>query len=356
MKRFLLLLPGPMQVPDPVAKAAERPLFFHRSPQYMEFRARLESRIQPLFGTTSDILFLSSPGTGAMESAIVNMNSPGDEIIVMVGGAFAERWAAIGEAFGLKVHRAELDWRQGASLDDVHRAMDQWPDASVIYITWSESSTGVLIELDAIGQAVRERNKWIIADAVSGLAVSPLDMDGWKIDSVVVGSQKGLMLPPGLGLVAVGPRAWERSKTARSPRFTWDWSAYIGQVPVTPPLSLMHQLDAALDLIDGMGPAGVYKRRAEVAERIRGLVEGSGMEIFAKRPGNGITGVIAPGSFDIPRFLERLRDEHSILIAGAPGKLNGEIFRIGHVGHLTDEEVGYFSDSFEKALAAESRN
>ena len=270
MKRFLLLLPGPMQIPDRVVQAAERPLFFHRSPEYMEFRARLESRVQPLFGTSSDILFLSSSGTGAMESAIVNMTSPGSEIIVMVGGAFAERWAAIGDAFGLKVHRADVDWRQGPSADDVRRAMKQWPDASVIYLTWSESSTGVLTDLAAIGQAVRDQNKWLVADAVSGLAVSPLDMEGWNIDAVVVGSQKGLMLPPGLGLVAIGPRAWERSKTARSPRFTWDWSSYIGKVPVTPPLSLMHQLDAALDLIDDMGPGGVYKRRAAVASRIRG--------------------------------------------------------------------------------------
>jgi aspartate aminotransferase-like enzyme len=343
-----------MQVPDEVAKAAERPLFAHRSPEYMKFRARLEARVQPLFGTTSDILFLSSSGTGAMESAIVNMNSPGDEIIVMVGGVFAERWAAIGEALGLKVHRGEVDWRQGPSVDDVRRAMDQWPDASVVYITWSESSTGVLIELDAIGKAVRDRHKWIVADAVSGLAVSPMDMDGWNIDTVVVGSQKGLMLPPGLGLVGVGPRAWERSKTARSLRFTWDWASYVGQVPVTPPLSLMHQLDAALDLIDDMGPGGVYKRRAEVAKRIRDLVEGNGLEIYAKRAGNGITGVIVPPSFDIQRFLQRLRDEYSILIAGAPGKLNGEIFRIGHVGHLSDEDTDYFSESFEKVLTAES--
>ena len=354
MKRFLLLLPGPMQVPDQVAKAAERPLFFHRSPEYMEFRARLESRVQPLFGTKSDILFLSSSGTGAMESAIVNMTSPGGEIIVMVGGTFAERWASIGEAFGLEVHRAQVDWRQGPSVDDVRRAMEQWPDATVIYLTWSESSTGVLVGLEAIGRAVRDQNKWLVADAVSGLAVSPLDMDGWNIDAVVVGSQKGLMLPPGLGLVAIGPRAWERSKTARSPRFTCDWSSYIGQVPVTPPLSLMHQLDAALDMIDEMGPSGVYKRRSEVAERMRALVEENGLEVFAKRPGNGITGGIAPPSLDIERFRRCLRDEYSILIAGAPGKLNGEIFRIGHVGHLTDAEVEYFSESFEKALTAAS--
>ena len=353
MKRFLLLLPGPMQIPARVAKAGERPLFAHRSPEYMQFRARLESRVQPLFGTSSDILFLSSPGTGAMESAIVNMNSPGDEIIVMIGGVFAERWAAIGEAFGLKVHQAETDWRHGPSLDDVRRAMDRWPDASVVYVTWSESSTGVLIELVAIGQAVRDQNKWLVADAVSGLAISPLDMDGWNIDAVVVGSQKGLMLPPGLGLVAVGSRAWERSKTALSPRFTWDWSSYLAKVPVTPPLSLMHQLDAALDWIDEMGPGGVYRRRAAVAARIRGLVEGNGLEVYAKRPGNGITGCIAPPSFDIQRVIERLRDEYSIVIAGAPGKLNGKIFRIGHVGHLTDEEIDYFAQSFEKALASE---
>ncbi len=354
MKRYLLLLPGPMQVPDAVAEAGGRPLFFHRSPEYMEFKSRLESRIQPLFGTTSDILFLSSSGTGAMESAVVNMTSPGSEIIVMVGGVFAERWAAIGNGFGLKVHCADVDWRVGPSVADVRQAMERWPEASVIYLCWSESSTGVLSAVEAIGQVVRERDKWLVVDAVSGLAVSPLQMDEWNIDAVVVGSQKGLMLPPGLGLVAIGSRAWERSKAARSPRFTWNWSSYIDQVPVTPPLSLMHQLDAALDIIDGMGPGGVYKRRAEVADRMRHLVEANGLEVYAKRPGNGITGAIVPDAFNIGRFRARMRDDYSILIAGAPGKLSSEIFRIGHVGHLTDSEIDYFSESFEKALAAET--
>jgi aspartate aminotransferase-like enzyme len=353
MKRLLLLLPGPMQVPESVAEAAKRPLFAHRSPKFMEFKARLESRVRPLFGTTSDVLFLSAPGTGAMESAVVNMTSPGDEIIVMVGGVFAQRWAAIGEAFGLTVRRAEVDWRYGATAEDVRQAMERWPHAAVVCVTWSESSTGVLIELESIGRAVREAGKWLVADAVSGLAVSPLRMDAWDIDVVIVGSQKGLMLPPGLGLVAVGPRAWERSKTAKSPRFTWDWPPYRDQVPVTPPLSLMHQLDAAMDLIEGLGPGGVYERRAHVAERIRALVEANGLEIYAKRPGNGITGVIPSSSIDIPTLLQRLEDEYSIVIAGGLGRLKGQILRIGHVGHLTDEELNYFCESFEKVVSAE---
>ena len=354
VKRLLLMLPGPMQVPGAVAEAAGRPLFAHRSSEYMDFRCRLQSRVQPLFGTTADILFMSSPGTGAMESAIVNLTSPGEEIIVMVGGVFAERWALIGEAFGLNVHRAEVDWRLGPSADDVQSAMDRWPGAAVVYLTWSESSTGVLIELESIGRVVREREKWLVADAVSGLAVSPLAMDRWNVDVVIVGSQKGLMLPPGLGLVAVGARAWERAKAARSPRFTWDWASYRDQVPVTPPLSIMHQLDAAMDLIQDLGPGGIYQRRAEVAERVRALVQAHGMELYARRPGNGITGALVPAAIDIDRISERLEDDYGILIAGGLGKLKGAILRIGHVGHLENEELDYFCDSFARVLASES--
>ena len=354
MERLLLMLPGPMQVPDAVAEAARKPLFFHRSPRFMEFQDALRSRIRPLFGTDSaEVVFLSACGTGAMESAVVNLTSPGQEVLVMVGGVFAERWTAIAEAFRLTVHPCEVDWRSGATVDDVTRAMDQWPEAGIVFLTWSESSTGVLIDLKPIGAIVRERGKFLVADAVSGLAVSPLEMDRWNVDTVVSGSQKGLMMPPGLGVVAIGPRAMARSRSSTSPRLTWDWAPYLDRVPVTPPLSLMHQLNAALDVMDSFGPGGVYGRRREVAQTIRGLVTGLGLEVYALRPGDGITAVMAPDGMDIARFRSRLEDEFSILIAGGQGRLNGEVFRIGHVGHLTDEELEYFCESFEKAFNEE---
>jgi aspartate aminotransferase-like enzyme len=343
-----------MQVPDAVAAAAGKPLFFHRSPRFTQFQASLRKRVGPLFGTTrAEILFLSSCGTGAMESAVVNLTSPAEEVIVMVGGVFAERWVAIGKAYGLDVHAVEVDWRAGAAIDDVTRAMDRWPGARVVFVTWSESSTGVLIDLEGMGAAVRDRNKFLVADAVSGLAVSRLDMDDWQVDTVVSGSQKGLMMPPGLGLVAVGPRALEHSRSCRSPRFTWDWASYLEKVPVTPPLSLMHQLNAALDLMDAMGEGGLYRRRREVANTIRDLVRDAGLELYAKNCGDGITAVVVPHGMDTARFQHRLEDEYSILIEGGPGRLSGKILRIGHVGHLTDEELQYFCESFPKALAAE---
>jgi len=353
--RFLLFLPGPMQVPDTVAEAAKRPLFFHRSSHYEEFRFKLVSRVQPLFGTTSDVLFLGASATGAMESAVVNMTSSGEEVIVVVGGIFAERWVKIATAYGLTVRTAEVDWRSGPELKDVLAAMKRWPNASVVFITWSESSTGVLAEMDQIGKAVRERDKFLVVDAVSGLAVSPMEMDLWSLDVVVVGSQKGLMVPPGLALVAIGPRAWERNKGASMQRYYWDWSPYRTEVPVTPPLSLMFQLEAALDLIDSIGPDGIYQRRALVAARIREMLGRKGLEIYAKRPSNGITAVIAPNSMDVERFCQRLEEDYSISIAGGQGSLKGKIFRIGHVGQVTDEEIQYFMASFEKVLEIEMR-
>ena len=178
-------------------------------------------------------------------------------------------------------------------------------------------------------------------------------MDSWNVDTVISGSQKGLMMPPGLGVVSIGERAMTRSWSSTSPRLTWDWAPYLDSVPVTPPLSLMHQLNAALDFMDSLGPGGVYARRREVARTIRGLVTRLGLEIYATRPGDGITAIVAPDGMDIGRFRSRLEDEFSILIAGGQGRLDGEVFRIGHVGHLTDEELRYFCDSFEKALESE---
>jgi aspartate aminotransferase-like enzyme len=351
IRKPLLFLPGPMQVPDFIRVAGDKPMFSHRSPQMLELLGRLDKLSRPLFGTTSDVLVMAASGTGAMESAVTNLTSPGDEIIVVVGGTFSQRWTDIAKAYGLTVRIADVDWQRGATLADIERAVGQWPNAEVVFITWSESSTGVLIELDAIGKFLRGKNKIVVADAVSGLAVSELKMDDWNIDAVVVGSQKGLMLPPGLGVVAVGPRAWQKSERSKTPRFYWDWKNYKGAIPFTPALTLMFQMEAALDYIHAEGKEKIFARRSYVAERIRELVRKSGMEVYAQKPGNGITGVVPPKGFDMAALSRRLEDEFGIQITGGLGPLKGTMFRIGHVGYLTDEEVDYFVQAFRSCLA-----
>jgi serine---pyruvate transaminase len=351
MRKPLLFLPGPMQVPDVVRAAGDRPLFNHRSAQMLELLAKLDAGCKPLFGTKGDVIFFASSGTGAMESAVVNLSSPRDEIIVVVGGTFALRWADIGRAYGLTVHTIDVDWRRGATAAEIEAGLKQWPQAQVVFHTWSESSTGVLNDMAEIGKLVRAENKLLVVDAVSGLAVSPMRMDEWNIDAVVAGSQKGLMVSPGLGVVAIGARAWERSENAMGPRFYFDWKKLKGTVPFTPALSLLLELDGALDFIHSQGVDKIFVRRAQVAERIRDLVRRSGMEVYALKPGNGITGVIPPKGFDIAALRRRLENDFGIQIAGGLGKVKDTIFRIGHVGHVTDEEVDYFIRSFERCLA-----
>jgi aspartate aminotransferase-like enzyme len=350
MRKPVLFLPGPMQVPDHIRSAGDRPLFSHRSKPMLELLDKLEAGCRPLFGTSSDVLFLAASGTGSMESAIVNLTSPGDEIIVVVGGTFSERWKSIAEGYGLTARVVEVDWRRGASLADVQKGLEQWPKAQVVYITWSESSTGVLIELAEIGKLVRSQNKILVADAVSGLAVSPMQMDDWNVDAVVVGSQKGLMIPPGLGVVAIGPRAWAKRETSKTPRFYWDWAKYKKNVPFTPALSLLFQLDAALDYIHSDGKEKIFARRAQVADYMRNLVKKVGMEVYALKPGNGITGVIPPAGFDIEGLTRRMNDEFGIQIGDGQGRIKSTTFRIGHVGYLTEEEIDYFTRCFEKCL------
>lgn len=340
-----------MQVPDQVRAAGDRPLFNHRSPQMIELLTRLEKGCQPLFGTAGNVLFLASSGTGAMESAVVNLTSPGDEVIVVVGGTFAFRWADIATAYGLTARIIDVDWRRGASLADIEAGLKQWPNAQVVFHTWSESSTGVLNDMADIGKLIRSQNKFYVADAVSGLAVSPMQMDQWNIDAVVVGSQKGLMVSPGLGVVAIGARAWEKSERAKSPRFYFDWKKLKGTVPFTPALSLLFELDGALEFIQSQGMEKIFARRAQVADQIRTLVRRSGMEVYALKPGNGITGVIPPKGFDMAALRRRLEQDFGIQIAGGLGKVKDTIFRIGHVGHATDEEVEYFIQSFERSLS-----
>ena len=350
MRKPLLFLPGPMQVPEHVLAAGDRPLFNHRSPQMLELLSKLEAGCRPLFGTKGDVLFLASSGTGAMESAVVNLTSPGDEIVVIVGGTFAARWGDIAKAHGLTVRTADVDWRRGSTVDDVARALDQYPKAQVVFHTWSESSTGVLNDLPEIGKLVRSQDKIFVADAVSGLAVSPMNMDDWNVDVVISGSQKGLMVSPGLGVAAVGPRGWEKNQSSKTPRFYFEWKKLKGAVPFTPALSLLFELDAALDYIHSQGMDRIFVRRAQVAERIRDLVRRSGMEVYALKPGNGITGVIPPQGFDIAGLRRRLERDFGIQIAGGLGKIKDTVFRIGHVGHVTDEELEYFVQSFELCL------
>ena len=350
MRKPLLFLPGPMQVPDHVQAAGDRPLFSHRSAQMEELLSRLVPGCRPIFGTKGDILFLASSGSGAMECAVCNLTSPGEEVIVLVGGTFAARWAQIGEAFNLTVRMVEVDWRRGATLAEVKDAFERWPKAEVLFHTWSESSTGVLNDMAEVGRLARSQNKIYVADAVSGLAVSPMAMDDWSIDTVVAGSQKGLMLPPGLGLVAVGPRAWEKSERSKTPRFYWDWKKLKGPIPFTPAVSMLLQLDASLEYIQAQGPERIFARRAQVADRIRDCVRRSGMEVYALKPGNGITGVIPPPGFDIKGLVRRLDTDFGIQIADGLGKLKDTTFRIGHVGHVTDEELDYFIESFERCL------
>jgi aspartate aminotransferase-like enzyme len=352
MKKPLLFLPGPMQVPDQVQIAGDRPLFNHRSPQMVELLGRLEARCRPLFGTAGDVLFLASSGTGAMESAVVNLTSPGDEVLVVVGGSFSGRWADIAKAYGLTVRTVEVDWRRGATFTEVENALKQWPNAQVIFHTWSESSTGVLNDMSDVGRLVRSQNRLFVVDAVSGLAVSPMSMDAWNIDTVVVGSQKGLMVSPGLGVVAIGARAWEKTEQAKTPRFYFDWRKLKGTVPFTPALSLLFELDGSLEFIHTQGLERIFARRLQVADKIRDLVRRSGMEVYALKPGNGITGVIPPAGFDIPALRRRLENDFGIQIAGGLGKVKDTIFRIGHVGHVTDEELDYFIESFQHCLSA----
>jgi len=303
-----------------------------------------------MFGTKGEVLFLASSGSGAMECAVCNLTSTGDEVIVVVGGTFAARWAQIGEAFNLVVRTVEVDWRRGATLAEVQNALERWPRAEVVFHTWSESSTGVLNDMAEVGKLVRSQNKIYVADAVSGLAVSPMAMDDWNIDTVVAGSQKGLMLPPGLGIVAVGPRAWEKSARSTTPRFYWDWKKLKGSIPFTPALSLLFQLDASVEYIQAQGLERIFARRLQVADRIRDLVRRSGMQVYALKPGNGITGVIPPTGFDMKTLARRLEADFGIQIAGGLGKLKDATFRIGHVGHVTDEELEYFIQSFERCL------
>ena len=353
-----LLTPGPTAVPPEVLRALAEPVVHHRSPEFAEIFAVAQERLRAVFRTDGEVLVFTSSGTGAFESAVVNLHSPGDRVLAVSQGEFGERWQKLAGVFGCDVVPLVYAWGDAPAPDELRAALEE-SGAGTVFLVHSETSTGVVCDLEPLLAVCREAGALSVVDAVSSLGAVPLETDGWGADVVVTGSQKALMTPPGLAFASVSDRAWERAKTASLPRFYWDWERQRraqakGSTPSTPATSLVVALVEALGLVLEGGLDTAFARHRALGRACRAGIKEMGLEVYSPDDDSAavLTAALTPEGIDAVALRLALRDRHGITIAGGHGELTARLFRIGHIGHVGIEELAGALAAIEEELAA----
>ena len=354
MKQYLLA-PGPTPVPPTVLQAMAQPMIHHRTPEYEALFAEVRRDLKLLFQCKSEVLMFAASGTGAMEGAVVNTLSPGDQAVVVRGGKFGERWAEICQAYAIHVIPVDIPYGKSVDPAAVAAALAQTPAVKAVFATHSETSTGAVHDVRALADIVRRTEALLVVDAITSLGVMDLPMDAWGVDVVVSGSQKALMLPPGLSFAALSDRAWDRVPHARLPKFYFDFArerkAIAGnQSAYTPAVSLVVGLRETLRLILAEGLPAVFARHDRLARAARAGVGALGLALFAEHPGAACTAVTAPPGIDGGAVVKGMR-KRGITIAGGQGSMKGKMFRISHMGYVDPFDVLTALGALEMVLA-----
>lgn len=355
MIKQYLLAPGPTPIPNEVDRAMAATMIHHRTPEFSKIFMEAREGLKPLFGTRSDVLILASSGTGAMEAAVANLFSPGDKVLVINGGKFGERWVKIGQAFGLEPIQLRVEWGKAVKIDVVEKHLKVYPEIRGVLVQASETSTTVLHPVREIAQLTRN-GPLLLVDGITAVGVLPVSMDEWGIDVLVTGSQKGLMLPPGLGFIALSDRAWERTEEAKLPRFYFDLtlerkSQAQGGTAFTPAVSLIFGLHAALKMIEQEGMERVYAHHDRLARATRAAASALGLNLLApENPSPAATGIFLPDDIDGDKLLDLLREHMGVTFAEGQDELQGKIIRIAHVGYIGAFDVLVAVGALEMAL------
>ena len=355
MIKHYLLSPGPTPIPNEVALAMSEIMIHHRTPQFNKIFAEARERLKKLFGTTNDVLILASSGTGAMEASVANLFSPGDKVLVVNGGKFGERWLNIANAYGLKPVELKVEWGQAVKVADIEKQLTANADIRGVMIQASETSTTVLHPVKEIAQLIKNGPLFLV-DGVTAVGVISLPLDDWGIDALVTGSQKALMLPPGLGFVAFSDRAWEKTKQAKLPRFYFDLNLerknqQKGSGAFTPAVSLIFGLRASLEMIEREGLEKIYARHARMCRATRAAATALGLKLLAPQsPSPAATGIYMPDGIDADQVLDYLRDKMNVTLAEGQDQLKGKVIRIAHVGYMGAFDVITAIAALEMAL------
>ena len=352
-----LRIPGPTPLPERIVRAMHRPLIDHRGPEFAAILAEITAGAKRVFKTSSDLLLLTSSGTGGLESAVVNLVSPGDEVVVALCGNFGERFAALAAVYGADVVRLEFEWGQPVEPDDLAHVLENHPKARVLLLTHNETSTGLTNPLRQLARAGRDAGRIVVVDGVSSISSIAIETDAWGIDVAVSGSQKGWMAPPGIALVSVSDRAWEQQAKARSPRFYFDWKeaktwADKGMTPFTPAIPVAFALQEGLHMLEEEGLENVYERHARLARATQSGLKALGFELYAREGfrSNTVTSALPPSGLDVSALRKLLNEKYGVVIAGGQGKMNGKMVRVGHLGAIAEGDVVQVLWAIEQAL------
>jgi len=352
-----LRVPGPTPCPPEVLQAMSTQMINHRGKEFAEIINGITAKLKEIFQTKNDLFVLTGAGTGGLEAVIVNTLSPGDKVLSASNGVFGNRFADIAECYGADVKRLTFEWGKPIDPEAVRNALKDSPDVKAVLLTHNETSTGVTSDIAAISSVIKEFDKLILVDSISALCSIDMRVDEWQCDVVVTGSQKGWMVPPGLTMVSVSDKAWKAHAEARMPRFYWDFSkakSYLekSQTPWTPAVSIFYALATSLDMILAEGLPHVFARHAKIAQLARDGVKSMGLPLFAdeKFASNTVTAVKATEKFSAPKLVQILRDEYGVVLAGGQGDLAGKIFRIGHLGWVTENDINEVLNAIAKAL------
>lgn len=342
-----LRIPGPTPIPPRVVRAMSQPMIGHRSQECSQLIEELSNRLKPVFGTSHPVIILTSSGTSALEAAVVNTVQPGDEVIVVVTGAFGDRFASIAERYQAKVHRLDIPWGQACTPDELIPYLQKYPNTKMVFATYCETSTGVLNPIAELAAAVRTHSNALLAvDGVSAIGGAPFDMEAWGVDIAVTGSQKALMLPAGLAFVAVSERAWERIHACATPRFYLDLRTYQKSLldsttPYTPAISLLYGLREALQMIEEEGLEEVYRRHRLMRDMTLAGLKTLGLplladEAYASPTVTAVKGIEGASAEQIRAIAKK---RYQMTLAGGQKHLKSAIFRIGHMGYCDPLDV-----------------
>jgi serine---pyruvate transaminase len=350
-----LFTPGPTPVPPQVLAAMGEPVVHHRSPDFKPVYERCLARLREVCRTERDVLLFTASGTGAFESAVANLVSPGEPQLVLSAGNFGERWAAMAAGYGAAVDHLRYAWGETPDADDVRARLRERP-AKAVWLVQSETSTGVVADVQAIAAAAKEAGALVVVDAVSSLGAVPCETDAWGLDVVVSGSQKALMTPPGLGTCAVSDAAY--AATGSSPRYYFDWQRTRAaqtklDAAFTPPVSLVAALDVALGLLLEEGLDAAFERHVRLGRAARAGAKAMGLELFSPDEDRSavVTAVRTPDGIDSGDVVKQVRDRFGMTIANGQGELLGKIFRLGHIGWFDVFDITAMLAAVEIVLA-----
>jgi len=352
-----LYTPGPTPVPEEIMLTMAEPMIHHRHPEFQEILKSVNENLKYLFQTDQGVMTLTSSGTGAMEASVANVLSKGDTAVYVNGGKFGERWGEILNAYGLNAVEITMEWGTPVTAEQVIDTIKNNPETKAVYLTHSETSTGTATDIKTIAEAVHKHNNDIavIVDGITSVGAMKSKMDEWDLDIVVTGSQKGLMIPPGLAHIAVSERAWKLIEKSDLPSYYFDLKAAKKALdktdtPWTPAVTLFIGLEKALTMLREEGIENVWARHQKLADAIREGCQALGLKLLSSSPSNALTAVYVPDNVEFKKFNSVLKQKYGITVAGGQGHLKGKLFRISHLGYYDELDMMTMMAALERTL------